>query len=133
VLEPILLLCALSLILLLALIITGAIVRIRGIRPALSSIFTAVSLGLLCAAVPLYFGTIFLSSPWDLGIACSRLGAGEVVEHRESLFPLSSVLECENQTVQFIPGWVNPLLFTLIGGAAGFVVAAVAADVRKSR
>ncbi|WP_205328558.1 hypothetical protein [Glycomyces sp. YM15] len=116
-----------SLLILVALAVAAVTVPLRKRRPARSTVFIAASLASLCIAIPLYLGTLFMSSPWDARYECSRHGAGEFVNYTESLFPPSFVLECTERTVQLIPVGANPALLLLIAATVGFAIAAIVA------
>ncbi|MCC3764506.1 hypothetical protein K3N28_15690 [Glycomyces sp. TRM65418] len=124
-------LCPVSLLILVVLAVAAVTAPLRKRRPARSTVFSAASLASLCIAIPLYVGTLFVSSPWDTGEECSRHGAGEFVNLTEWLFPPSFVLECTEWTVQLVPAGANPALILLIAATVGFAVAAIVAH-RKS-
>ncbi|THV24557.1 hypothetical protein [Glycomyces paridis] len=120
-----------SLLILVALAVAAVTIPMRKRRPTRSTVFIAASLASLCIAIPLYVGTLFMSSPLDTRYECTRFGAGEFVNLTESLFPPSFVLECTERTVQLVPAGANPALLLLIAATVGFAVAAIVAH-RKS-
>lgn len=124
-------LCPVSLLIVVALAVAAVTVPMRKRRPARSTVFIAASLASLCLAIPLYLGTVFMSSPWDARVACDRHGAGEFVNLTESLFPPSIELECTERTVELIPVEAKVALILLIAATVGFAIASIVTH-RKS-
>jgi hypothetical protein len=99
-------------------------------RSAAHFALASVALGFLSLVLAVHAIGQWFSFYFMVDEQCRARGAGEYIEYRDSLVPLSGELECTDRTIQLVPAWVNPAMTML---SAACVLAVVAAAIAWGR